>query len=158
MQKPFSLSHTQRLIALVCLLLLLAGMALFWLLRVDLRTSLVLSDGARVRTEHYSSIGEPEVTTAELVLEDPSYRALVDLFAAHSYRKCFLQEGPSHSLTGGAEVTFLTIDFTASGARTTSLTITSDGTLQADGVYLDTWPGQPDGKALFAQAMTILQS
>ncbi len=140
------------------LLVLLLGLALFWWLRVDLRTSLARSDGAWVRTETYSSIREPEITTAELVLEDPSYQALVDLLAAQSYRKVLRPQNPGHDLTGGAEVTFLTIDFTAGGARTFSLTLTSDGTLQTDGMELGTWPGQPDVQALFEQAMAILQS
>lgn len=140
------------------LLVFLLGLALFGWMRVDLRTSLARSDGAWIRVETYSSLADPEITTGELVLEDPSYRALVDLFAGQSYRKCLDQQGPAHDLTGGTEVTFLTLDFTANGIRTFSLTLTSDGTLQADGVYLDTWPGQPDGQTLFEQAMAILQS
>ncbi len=140
------------------LLVLLLGLALFWWLRVDLRTSLARSDGAWVRTETYSSIREPEITTAELVLEDPSYQALVDLLAAQSYRKVLRPQNPGHDLTGGADVTFLSIVFTAGGSRTFSLTLASDGTLQFDGMELGTWPGQPDVQALFEQAMAILQS
>ena len=158
MQKSSAPSPRLRRTLWAGLLVLVLGLALFWWLRVDLRTSLARSDGAWVRTETYSSIREPEITTAELVLEDPAYRALVDLFAAQSYRKVLLPQNPSHDLTGGANVTFLTLDFTAGGVRTFSLTLTSDGTLQAGGVVLDTWPGQPDVQALFEQAMAILQS
>lgn len=158
MQKSSAPSPRRRPALWAGLLVLLLGLALFWWLRVDLRTALARSDGAWVRTESYSSIGEPEITTAELVFEDARYRALVDLFAAQSYRKCLRQQGPAHDLTGGAGVTFLTIDFTAGGTRTLSLTLTSDGTMQADGVYLDTWPGQPGRQSLFEQAMAILQS
>ena len=157
MQKPSAPSPRLRRTLWAGLLVLVLGLALFWWLRVDLRTSLAWSDGAWVRTETYSSIRKPEITTAELVLEDPAYRALVDLFAAQSYRKVLLPQNPSHDLTGGANVTFLTLDSTG-GVRTFSLTLTSDGTLQAGRVVLDTWPGQPDGQALFEQAMAILQS
>lgn len=158
MQKPSAPSPRLRRTLWAGLLVLLLGLALFWWLRVDLRTSLARSDGAWVRTETYSSIREPEITTAELVLEDPSYQALVNLLAAQSYRKVLRPQNPGHDLTGGAEVTFLTIDFTAGGARTFSLTLASDGTLQTDGMELGTWPGQPDVQALFEQAMAILQS
>lgn len=158
MQKPSTPSPRLRRTLWAGLLVLLLGLALFWWLRVDLRTSLARSDGAWVRTETYSSIREPEITTAELVLEDPSYQALVDLLAAQSYRKVLRPQNPGHDLTGGAEVTFLTIDFTAGGARTFSLTLASDGTLQTDGMELGTWPVQPDVQVLFEQAMAILQS
>lgn len=158
MQKPSAPSPRLRRTLWAGLLVLLLGLALFWWLRVDLRTSLARSDGAWVRTETYSSVREPEITTAELVLEAPSYQALVDLLAAQSYRKVLRPQNPGHDLTGGAEITFLTIDFTAGGARTFSLTLASDGTLQADGMELGTWPGQPNVQALFEQAMAILQS
>lgn len=158
MQKPSAPVSRLRRTLWAGLLVLLLGLALFWWLRVDLRTSLARSDGAWVRTETHSSIREPEITTAELVLEAPSYQALVDLLAAQSYRKVLRPQNPGHDLTGGTEVTFLTIDFTAGGARTFSLTLASDGTLQTDGMELGTWPGQPDVQTLFEQAMAILQS
>lgn len=146
-----------RLLAGLCLLLLSVGILLFSLIRVNLQTSIVLSDGIWVRTETYAGIGEPAVTYDQLVPEDPRYPALVQLFAGQSYRKCLDQKGSAHDLASG-QVTFLTLDFTADGAKTLSLTLTSDGSLRADGVLITVWPFQPGTRDLFQKAQAILAS
>lgn len=146
-----------RLLLGFCLLLLVLGLLLFSSARVSLRAPIVLSDGVWVRTETYTGIQKPEIRYDQLLLEDPRYQALAELFTAQSYRKCLNQKSPAHDLTGG-QVTFLTLEFTASGSKKLSLTLTSDGTFQADGVFLAAWPFQPGPRDLFQKAQAILAS
>lgn len=58
----------------------------------------------------------------------------------------------------GGPVTFLTLDFTAGGVKKVSITLTSDGLFQADGVRLAPWPLQPGVRDLFQKARAILAS